>query len=106
VVLESSTNHDEEHANGNVECRGNDASGEVVGYYCNLICFSGSHVSHDVAKDAIHSQVVSQLAQGGCMARTMQMWRYIDYRHLHLRPCFFKVFERYDNACVKICFFD
>jgi hypothetical protein len=62
VVLESS--NDRDHADGNFECCGTDASEEAFGDDNNIICLNGSRVSqcdsHGVAQVAIHSQVASQ----------------------------------------------
>jgi hypothetical protein len=59
VVLESSKDHD--HAYGNGECRGNNASkGEAVGSDSNVACSNGSQASHGVAHVAICSKVASR----------------------------------------------
>jgi hypothetical protein len=60
VALESS--YDKDHADGNVERRGTDASKEAVGDDSSVICLSGSRASHGVAQVAMHSQVGSQVA--------------------------------------------
>jgi hypothetical protein len=57
-VLESSS--DQDHADGNVKCRGIDASEEAVGDDSNVICFSASCASAGVAQVTIHSQVAYQ----------------------------------------------
>jgi hypothetical protein len=50
-----------DHADGNVQCRGIDASDEAIGDDSNAICLNASHASHashGVAQAAIHSHVV------------------------------------------------
>jgi predicted carbohydrate-binding protein with CBM5 and CBM33 domain len=58
VVLESS--NDQDHAHGNVECLGADASGVALGDDSNEICLDGSCASHGLAQVAIDSKVASQ----------------------------------------------
>jgi hypothetical protein len=78
VVWESS--NDQDHADGNVECRCTAASGEVIGNDMNAICLSASRASHVVAHVVIHSQVASQ----GTGIFIMRIWQCINYLHLRL----------------------
>jgi hypothetical protein len=54
------SSNDEEHADGNNECHGSDASGEAVGDDSNVICLNGSRSSQGIAQVAIYSQVASR----------------------------------------------
>jgi hypothetical protein len=57
-VLESSI--DEDHAVGDVERRGIDASEEAIGNDSNVMRVNAPRASHGVAHVAIHTQVASQ----------------------------------------------
>jgi hypothetical protein len=50
----------EDHADGNVECRGIDASEEAAGDDINVMCLSVPHALPAVAQAPIHSPVASQ----------------------------------------------
>jgi hypothetical protein len=56
-ALESS--HGQDHADGNVEHHGIDASQEAI-VDGNVICLNSPHASHGVAQVATHSQAASQ----------------------------------------------
>jgi hypothetical protein len=59
VVLKS---NDQDHADGNVECRTTHASREAVGSERNGICLN-VHAPNGVAEVAIHSQIASQRSE-------------------------------------------
>jgi hypothetical protein len=56
----STSSKDLDHADGNFECRGADASCVIVGDDSKVICLNGSRAPHGVAQVVIHSLVAFQ----------------------------------------------
>jgi hypothetical protein len=52
--------NNQDYADGNVECRGIDASEEAIGVDINVVCWNAPRASPDVAQVAIHLQVAFQ----------------------------------------------
>jgi hypothetical protein len=105
VVLEPS--NDQDHAEGNGECRGTDASREAVGDDSTLICYM-VHKRHMVY---FKSQFTHRLHPRGLELSTsiMQIRQCIDCLHLHLHQaaflkCTHSMFlSALNGLCTAVC---